>query len=1197
MSISPKELIANLTETTSVIYKRNKDRSVVKLLDSTVKSLENIMTIIDKFLKSKNVDIGKMANQAKDKGKSILEASNVLVTDVREKGGKQVFSDIKTKISDKFKAFTNNTETGPPESSEEEASTDQPSKIDRVKNTIASLNEKVNQKFKKEKPVEEKKSWLDKAKERSDKRKAEIEAEKKSVKERGAKKPSSWLGKILSGIMTLGGFVVKGLGSIIGTIAPMLVSSIKFLGGFLLKGTGKLLTRLVPALSSGIASSLQSVIGSLIGGAGKGLWAGAKAIGRGALPLLKGAGSLALRGGAMLASGPVGWAVAIGTAAYGGYKLYKYITRNNVADDIYGKLTHLRLRMYGYNEIKKEHFSKLFDLEMLMKDFTVFKNYQVEVKKLDQASIDKVLDIFGITRDEKEKYTLLNTWFMRRFIPAYKAFMSALWNVNNSIFLDTLDKMNQDNLEQFIAKFTIPSSIYKITSAPTFESPEITVTKEEIDVLYQNIVNEVKSKKKDGKTVAEKAVGENKQHVAKEKMKATEANAALKQEALAKVTTNTTPTSQSTPSGSSPTGTTSVPDIGQEGEIKPKETPAEQVKQVADKAAGKLNMAQGDLTPGGNDLQGIVTKLDKTKIYNLDPNVKELFLGMAKEYNALTGKSVPVNEAFRSYDDQAALYKKMPGKAAKPGNSTHELGLAIDVNQNVTRELDSLGLLRKYGFSTSIGGEPWHLEPIGVTVNPGLAKKDMQHRVHAIQASPGKGGGGYGFQSGAKMKSRDTNYQLSIYNANASNPIDPSKIKDKNSDNLPIPSPTASSTPVKSDPIQPSTSYPVTTSTKEPATIASSSPSTSTQTPTATVPSDEGESKPPNLPTTKTPIEKKESTVGLDVTTSSVPTTNGNLDIAKYATLDPIAAIKQAAKMTGMNEQTMINFAKLESSLNPNAKAKTSSASGLFQLIDSTWKELVDKHGKKYGMPPDADKNNPFYNSLMAGEYAKVNLAKLKGYKEGGVEEDTALYMAHFLGLGGANKFFAQLNKSPDAPVETAVSPSSFSTNQSLMKGKTVSGLLATMDAKMDKAAGRPVDAPKTPQKPATGDTTLSSNTLPTQPPASTTAAPSGLSKAAYVPTVSTPTLSNARMDVTKPTPAVNETPPQTTNTKNSMFESSKMETILTQQLSTLSQIANILTSIDGKVGGNNTPPSSPSPNTKTIADSSVNLSRKKITT
>ena len=154
----------------------------------------------------------------------------------------------------------------------------------------------------------------------------------------------------------------------------------------------------------------------------------------------------------------------------------------------------------------------------------------------------------------------------------------------------------------------------------------------------------------------------------------------------------------------------------------------------------------------------------------MDPQVVELFTGMAKEYNMITGKNISVNEAFRSYEDQAALHRKYPNKAAPPGRSLHEFGLAVDINTVDVKALDELGLLRKYGFATSVGGETWHLEPIGVSLNPNLAKTDMAFREQAIKNSPGRGGLGFGFANGKKW-SRNIPFQKSIFAANPTTPI------------------------------------------------------------------------------------------------------------------------------------------------------------------------------------------------------------------------------------------------------------------------------------------------------------------------------------------------------------------------------------------------------------------------------------------
>jgi hypothetical protein len=89
--------------------------------------------------------------------------------------------------------------------------------------------------------------------------------------------------------------------------------------------------------------------------------------------------------------------------------------------------------------------------------------------------------------------------------------------------------------------------------------------------------------------------------------------------------------------------------------------------------------------------------------------------------------------------------------------------------------------------------------------------------------------------------------------------------------------------------------------------------------------------------------------------------------------MSPTQAIRKAAAAVGMPAEPMITFAKVESSLDPNAGAKTSSAKGLFQITKPTWNELVSKHGARYGIPGGADIHDPYYNSLMGITYAKQN--------------------------------------------------------------------------------------------------------------------------------------------------------------------------------------------------------------------------------
>lgn len=114
----------------------------------------------------------------------------------------------------------------------------------------------------------------------------------------------------------------------------------------------------------------------------------------------------------------------------------------------------------------------------------------------------------------------------------------------------------------------------------------------------------------------------------------------------------------------------------------------------------------------------------------LQPNIKSRFTSMSDEYFDKTGHIVGVNSAMRTLADQINLFKKYPHKAAKPGRSPHQYGYAIDANSWNLNEMDSMGLLDKYGFErkarTKTGElETWHLSPKGMTkeVAPMIAKQ------------------------------------------------------------------------------------------------------------------------------------------------------------------------------------------------------------------------------------------------------------------------------------------------------------------------------------------------------------------------------------------------------------------------------------------------------------------------------------------
>src|SRR5882757_3735963 len=66
-------------------------------------------------------------------------------------------------------------------------------------------------------------------------------------------------------------------------------------------------------------------------------------------------------------------------------------------------------------------------------------------------------------------------------------------------------------------------------------------------------------------------------------------------------------------------------------------------------------------------------------------------------------------------------------------------------------------------------------------------------------------------------------------------------------------------------------------------------------------------------------------------------------------------AIRDAAKVTGAGFEYLLNTAVRESNLDPAAKAKSSSATGLFQFIDQTWLGTMKDAGASLGYGKYAD--------------------------------------------------------------------------------------------------------------------------------------------------------------------------------------------------------------------------------------------------
>lgn len=122
----------------------------------------------------------------------------------------------------------------------------------------------------------------------------------------------------------------------------------------------------------------------------------------------------------------------------------------------------------------------------------------------------------------------------------------------------------------------------------------------------------------------------------------------------------------------------------------------------------------------------------------LQPAVKQAFLGMARDYNNLTGEKLQVNSAFRSLGEQAAVNPGANPKAA-PGMSLHNQGRALDIQTSQADFLISQGLLGKYGFRSGREfNDPPHIfmRDGGIATGPKSGYAATLHGTEAVIPLP-----------------------------------------------------------------------------------------------------------------------------------------------------------------------------------------------------------------------------------------------------------------------------------------------------------------------------------------------------------------------------------------------------------------------------------------------------------------------------
>lgn len=235
-------------------------------------------------------------------------------------------------------------------------------------------------------------------------------------------------------------------------------------------------------------------------------------------------------------------------------------------------------------------------------------------------------------------------------------------------------------------------------------------------------------------------------------------------------------------------------------------------------------------------------------------------------------------------------------------------------------------------------------------------------------------------------------------------------------------------------------------------------------------------------------------------------TAPGNPFPALARTIDPaiLHSIHRASQATSTDFGLLMAQAAQESDFRANAKSSTSSASGLYQFIDSTWLDMVRRFGAKYGAGELAQKieqdgngkfvvtdpamrkkildlrQDPALSAALAGEYTRLNQTEVERALGHGVQR-ADLYMAHFLGASGAATFLKAVESKGNIAAADLL-PDAASANKGIFydsqtgKARSVADIYHSLTRKIEKIASDfgglvPAAAPDKTQTPSSSST------------------------------------------------------------------------------------------------------------------------------
>ena len=711
-------------------------------------------------------------------------------------------------------------------------------------------------------------------------------------------------------------------------------------------------------------------------------------------------------------------AAAIAATGYGAYRAYKYLTRNDMDD-----FQTIRLGQYGLLKGNKKHepvFHKVIGLENYLLDGRIGYNNGVAYLLERKLNPKEMFAEFGIDEEDTEMQERFMTWFNKRFKPFFLTHATALFSVNPKVKVSDVKKLKIEEQIKYLGLVSYDNGPYNVDISPFKEIDGISIDRD----YALNRIKQLIAKLKNTQPEDKKSVDEKKERFDQNKESQ---RGDRKDQVDANKTKGDSPEKQA------------ASNTGGEGEDPSKSNKVIPEQKSLTIGNQRLVIDEGPIKDGSSGNQ-YLNFGKETNVEGLNPSLLQNLRGMSQDYYEKTGKKLSVNEAKRSFEQQKALYNANPGKAAPPGSSLHEVGLAVDMPTVQLDELEKMGLMRKYGFTRPVGGESWHAEPAGIQVNIKAARNNPQIASMMIDSGLLKGGGGIGAIKPAVSVKRDPTHAASIMEASASRANAPAA-NDSDKDTV------AAFVNNRSG----NTEEKAVTEPKQVAASGYSDRLSKMRQGVQSTKNEVADMETKRLSRANEQNNRYSTANGLsedaEVKPANAKVTEINKPIDGRNREEVKKRIETIATKTGNDPEQMATIAACESGLNPNAASRDSTAKGLFQFVDDTWEYQKAKYGKKYDIDPNTPATDVNANICLASEYIKQNRRGLSDVKSN--PNLTDIYLAHFLGLTGAKKFL----KSDSDAIGAEVLPKAAKANKSIFysngRALTVSEIYQNLSRKL----------------------------------------------------------------------------------------------------------------------------------------------------